>query len=52
MTDQWRDELEAKFGLAFQIIDRDHLAEHAACRGGFGANPWRLARGSSYRTAS
>src|SRR3954454_14953875 len=25
MTEQWRDELAAKFGLGFQIIDRDHL---------------------------
>ena len=25
MVRQWQDELEAKFGLAFTIIDRDYL---------------------------
>ena len=39
MVRQWQDELEAKFGLAFTIVDRDFLSdlrrEH-----GFGANPW------------
>src|SRR5215212_9756892 len=40
MTEQWRDELAAKFGLSFQIIDRDHLVEIRRTRG-FGVNPWR-----------
>jgi superfamily II DNA or RNA helicase len=40
MTIQWRDELENKFGLAFTIIDREHLAEIRRTRG-FSANPWR-----------
>jgi ERCC4-related helicase len=40
MTFQWKDELQAKFGLAFQIIDREHLAEMRRTRG-FGVNPWR-----------
>jgi len=40
MTEQWRDELAAKFGLAFQVIDRDHLADMRRTRG-FGTNPWR-----------
>ena len=31
MAQQWKDELEAKFGLAFTIIDRDRLWR-AACR--------------------
>ena len=39
MTLQWQDELEAKFGLSFQIIDRDRLAEMRRMRG-FGINPW------------
>src|SRR5271168_4175427 len=40
MTIQWRDELENKFGLAFTIIDREHVAEMRRTRG-FSANPWR-----------
>ncbi len=39
MTLQWQDELEAKFGLAFTIIDRERLAELRRLRG-FGINPW------------
>jgi len=39
MTLQWQDELEAKFGLAFTIIDRERLAELRRLRG-FGVNPW------------
>ena len=39
MTLQWQDELAAKFGLSFEIIDRDLLAELRRKRG-FGANPW------------
>ena len=27
MTVQWKDELEAKFGLSFEIIDRDRIGE-------------------------
>lgn len=40
MTEQWRDELAAKFGLSFQIVDREHLNELRRTRG-FGSNPWR-----------
>ena len=29
MTLQWQDEIEAKFGLSFQIIDRERLADLA-----------------------
>lgn len=39
MTLQWQDELQAKFGLAFTIIDRERLAELRRLRG-FGVNPW------------
>ncbi|MGO8841594.1 MAG: SNF2-related protein, partial [Methyloceanibacter sp.] len=39
MTLQWQDELETKFGLSFQIIDRDRLAEMRRLRG-FAVNPW------------
>ena len=39
MVRQWQDELEAKFGLAFTVVDRDHLAQLRRERG-FGANPW------------
>ncbi len=37
---QWQDELTSKFGLAFDIVDRDRLAEMRRQRG-FGINPWR-----------
>ncbi len=33
MTTQWRDELESKFGLTFDIIDRDRVAEMRRQRG-------------------
>jgi ERCC4-related helicase len=39
MVRQWQDELEAKFGLSFTIVDRDYLAALRRERG-FGANPW------------
>ncbi|KQM27980.1 MULTISPECIES: DISARM system SNF2-like helicase DrmD [unclassified Sphingomonas] len=39
MTTQWRDELQSKFGLAFDIIDARHL-EALRRRRGYGANPW------------
>jgi hypothetical protein len=39
MTLQWQDELEAKFGLFFTIIDRERVAELRRLRG-FGVNPW------------
>jgi hypothetical protein len=39
MTLQWQDELEAKFGLAFTIIDRERVVELRRLRG-FGVNPW------------
>lgn len=39
MTVQWKDELEAKFGLSFEIIDRDRISELRRLRG-FSVNPW------------
>ena len=39
MTRQWQDELQAKFGLAFTIIDREYLAVVRRERG-FAVNPW------------
>jgi superfamily II DNA or RNA helicase len=39
MVRQWQDELEAKFGLSFTVIDRDYLATLRRDRG-YGANPW------------
>ncbi|WP_230772796.1 DISARM system SNF2-like helicase DrmD [Sphingomonas sp. Leaf4] len=39
MTGQWREELQTKFGLAFEIVDRQHL-ETLRRRRGYGANPW------------
>src|SRR5215471_10559402 len=39
MTAQWKDELEAKFGLSFEIIDRERVAEIRRLRG-FSVNPW------------
>lgn len=39
MTVQWKDELEAKFGLSFEIIDRDRIGELRRLRG-FSVNPW------------
>jgi superfamily II DNA or RNA helicase len=39
MVRQWQDELEAKFGLSFTVIDRDYLATLRRDRG-YSANPW------------
>ena len=39
MTVQWKDELEAKFGLSFEIMDRDRIGELRRLRG-FSVNPW------------
>ena len=39
MTIQWKDELEAKFGLSFEIIDRERIGEMRRLRG-FSVNPW------------
>ena len=39
MTNQWKDELETKFGLTFEIIDRERVGELRRLRG-FSVNPW------------
>jgi hypothetical protein len=39
MIVQWKDELESKFGLTFDIIDRERLGELRRKRG-FSVNPW------------
>jgi hypothetical protein len=39
MVRQWQDELEAKFGLSFTLIDREYLATLRRERG-YTANPW------------
>jgi ERCC4-related helicase len=39
MTLQWQDELATKFGLSFEIIDRESLHDLRRTRG-FGVNPW------------
>ena len=36
---QWQDELETRFGLAFQILDKDYIARVRRERG-YGVNPW------------
>jgi superfamily II DNA or RNA helicase len=40
MLPQWRDELEARFGLSFVIMDRDYLAAMRRERG-YSVNPWK-----------
>ena len=45
MVRQWQDELEAKFGLAFTIVDRDFMSDLRR-EYGFSANPWET--GSRY----
>lgn len=39
MTLQWADEIETKFGLTFQVMDRERLAEIRRLRG-YAQNPW------------
>jgi SNF2 family DNA or RNA helicase len=39
MIVQWKDELESKFGLSFDIINRERLGELRRMRG-FAVNPW------------
>lgn len=36
---QWRDELESRFGLTFEILDREYVQRVRRERG-FGVNPW------------
>jgi ERCC4-related helicase len=39
MTTQWKDELESKFGLTFDIIDRERVSELRRLQG-FSVNAW------------
>jgi superfamily II DNA or RNA helicase len=36
---QWKEELEARFGLTFEILDKEYMKEVRRERG-FGVNPW------------
>jgi hypothetical protein len=36
---QWRDELEARFGLTFEVLDRNYI-ERIREERGYGVNPW------------
>jgi superfamily II DNA or RNA helicase len=36
---QWKEELEARFGLTFEILDKDYMKNVRRERG-FGVNPW------------
>lgn len=40
VLDQWRAELEERFGLVFEFLDRAYLTRMRRERG-FGVNPWR-----------
>jgi DNA helicase HerA-like ATPase len=36
---QWHDEMEARFGLVFEVLDREYV-ERVRRELGFGVNPW------------
>ncbi|MBN1458880.1 MAG: DEAD/DEAH box helicase, partial [Armatimonadetes bacterium] len=40
VLEQWKGELEDRFGLVFEILDRNYMAKMRRERG-FGVNPWR-----------
>jgi SNF2 family DNA or RNA helicase len=40
MLGQWKDELETRFGLSFEILDRAYL-EKIRRQYGYGVNPWK-----------
>ena len=39
MVQQWKDEMESRFGLTFEILDRAYL-ERVRQERGYGVNPW------------
>jgi hypothetical protein len=39
MVRQWQEELDAKFGLSFTIVDREYLGTLRQQRG-YSASPW------------
>jgi hypothetical protein len=41
VLEQWKAELEERFGLVFEILDRTYLTRMRRERG-FGVNPWRM----------
>lgn len=43
VPEQWKAELEERFGLVFEILDRTYLTRMRRERG-FGVNPWRTHR--------
>ena len=47
---QWQDELENRFGLTFEILDKDYMKRVRRERG-YGVNPGARTRGSWSRTA-
>ena len=51
MLEQWRDEMEARFGLAFTILDRAHVTRMRRERGLRRESPGRRIRGSWSRIA-
>lgn len=40
MLGQWKDELETRFGLSFEILDRNYI-EKIRREYGYGVNPWK-----------
>ena len=40
VLEQWRAELEERFGLVFEVLDREYMSRVRRDRG-FGVNPWR-----------
>lgn len=40
MLHQWKDELESRFGLTFEILDRNYI-ERVREERGYGVNPWK-----------
>jgi len=39
MIPQWRDEMESRFGLVFEVLDREFI-ERIRIERGYGVNPW------------
>jgi superfamily II DNA or RNA helicase len=39
MIQQWKDEMESRFGLTFEVLDREYL-ERVRQERGYGVNPW------------
>jgi len=39
MIDQWQEELEIRFGLTFEVMDRTYI-ERVRQQRGYGVNPW------------